>query len=141
MDYQEAIEIIEYASAFNSENSRLTKALNTAISAMQELQALTEQGFSLERIKDIDFRKDVVEHINYYAYMELQEELEKYRDIGTLEEVRDAAEKQRAKNPKNVGIEGYRYTDTYRCPTCGNNFSGTGIANYCYHCGQQLNWE
>ena len=67
--------------------------------------------------------------------------MDAYRELGTLEEVREAVEKQKAKNPKNVGIEGYRYTDTYRCPTCGNNFSGTGIANYCYHCGQQLNWE
>ena len=33
-----------------------------------------------------------------------------------------------------------RYTDTYRCPTCGGNFSGTGIADYCYHCGQRLDW-
>ena len=78
-----------------------------------------------------------LQEIDIKAYKELLQ----YRQIGTLEEVREAVEKQKAKNPKNVGIEGYRYTDTYRCPTCGNNFSGTGIANYCYHCGQQLNWE
>ena len=67
--------------------------------------------------------------------------LAQYEDIGTLEEVRDAVEKQRAKKPNNVETEGYRYTDTYRCPTCGGNFSGTGIADYCYHCGQRLSWE
>lgn len=90
MDYQEAIETIQYASAFNSENSRLTKALDVAISAMQELQALHDQGISLERLKDIDFRKDVVEHINYDAYMSLTDELERYKQIGTLDEVRYA---------------------------------------------------
>lgn len=137
MDYQEAIEIIEYASAFNSENSRLTKALNTAISAMQELQALTEQGFSLERIKDIDFRKDVVEHINYYAYMELQEELEKYRDIGTLEEVRDAAEKQRAAHPlEMLGIFGEK---EYECINCGNTVPH--MDKYCKWCGKKQDWR
>lgn len=90
MDYQEAIETIQYASAFNSENSRLTKALDVAISAMQELQALHDQGISLERLKGIDFRKDVVEHINYDAYMSLMDELERYKQIGTLDEVRYA---------------------------------------------------
>lgn len=69
------------------------------------------------------------------------EELMSYRRIGTLEEVREAMEKQKAKKPKDVGTEGYRYTDTYRCPTCGGNFSGTGIADYCYHCRQAIDWS
>ena len=92
MDYQEAIEIIEYASAFNSENSRLTKALSVAISAMQELRAIHNNGISLERLKDIDFRKQVVEHINYMEYMDIKDELEEYKQIGTLEEVREAVD-------------------------------------------------
>ena len=33
-----------------------------------------------------------------------------------------------------------RYTDSYRCPRCGGGFNGTGIADYCYHCGQRLDW-
>ena len=77
----------------------------------------------------------------YSAAIYAMQELQQYKQIGTLDEARDALEKQKAKKPKNVGTEGYRYTDTYRCPTCGGNFSGTGIANYCYHCGQRLNWE
>ena len=50
-------------------------------------------------------------------------------------------EKQIAKKPKKTESEGFRYTDTYRCPLCGGNFSGTGIADYCYHCGQKLDWS
>lgn len=69
------------------------------------------------------------------------EELEQYKQLGTLEEVRAAVEKQKRKKPKNVNTEGYRYTDTYRCPICSGNFSGTGIADYCYHCGQALDWS
>ena len=26
------------------------------------------------------------------------------------------------------------------CSSCGRDFSGTGIADYCYHCGQALDW-
>lgn len=130
MDYQEAIEIIQYAIAFNSENSRLTKALDVDISAMQELQEYSKTGLSpkqvTETICELGATKRVLGH---------------YKQLGTLVEVREAMEKQRAKKPNNVGAEGYRYTDTYRCPTCGGNFSGTGMANYCYHCGQKLDWE
>lgn len=68
------------------------------------------------------------------------EELKKYREIGTPEECRAAVEKKKAKKPQKTESEGYRYTDTYRCPNCGGNFSGTGIANYCYRCGQKLDW-
>ena len=68
------------------------------------------------------------------------EEIKQYRAIGTVEECRAAVEKQKAKKPQKTESEGYRYTDTSRCPNCGGNFSGTGIANYCYHCGQKLDW-
>ena len=67
--------------------------------------------------------------------------LEKYRAIGTIEECRAAVEKQKPIKPVKTDTKGYRYTDTYRCPTCGGNFSGTGIADYCYHCGQRLDWS
>ena len=53
----------------------------------------------------------------------------------------EALEKQIAKKPKKTGIEGYRYVDAYICPTCKGNFSGTRIADYCYHCGQKLDWS
>lgn len=156
MDYQEAIENhinecrrrIDFIKNHMNTNAYADKdrcceniqVMETSISAMQELQQLHDQGLSLERLKDINFRKSVVEHINYDAYASLQGELEEYKQIGTLEEVQEAVEKHKAKKPKNVKTEGYRYTDTYRCPTCGGNFSGTGIADYCYHCGQKLDW-
>lgn len=37
--------------------------------------------------------------------------------------------------------EHIRYAMCYVCPNCGKTFSGTGIANYCYHCGQKLDWS
>ena len=29
----------------------------------------------------------------------------------------------------------------YKCPACGGKFTGTRIADYCYHCGQKLDWS
>lgn len=53
-----------------------------------------------------------------------------------------AIEKQIPKKPIKTNNEtGIRYTDSFRCPNCGRSFSGTGIASFCYHCGQALRWE
>ena len=41
---------------------------------------------------------------------------------------------------ENEKINGWTFEE-YRCPNCVGNFSGTGIANYCYHCGQKLDWS
>lgn len=154
MDYQEAIELLKgeiKCSCYRNrgycgictiyselDRDKIIDACKCAISAIQELQEYQKIG-TLEEMKMLK--------ATHFSGIELAKiscrlkQLEKYVDIGTLEEVRDAVEKQRAKKPKNVETEGYRYTDTYRCPTCGGNFSGTGIADYCYHCGQKLNWS
>lgn len=95
----------------------------------------------MEANRDAD-KDECLENIEIFkTAISAMQELLTYKELGTLEEVREAVEKQRVKGPKNVKTEGYRYTDTYRCPTCGGNFSGTGIVNYCYHCGQKLNWS
>lgn len=62
------------------------------------------------------------------------------KNICILETTIDALEKQIPKYPKKTKADGYRYTDIYRCPNCEDNFAGTGIAGYCYHCGQALDW-
>ena len=112
MDYHEAIEIIEYASAFNSENSRLTKALSIAISAMHELGMYKDSKLCL-------IPEDV--------YSKQCNELDEYKQLGTLEEVREAAEKQKAISREI--IEG-----KYFCPKCHNLMPYPG---YC-GCGQKL---
>ena len=59
-------------------------------------------------------------------------------NILVLESVIQALKKQIPKKPVHIGGDGIRYIDLYRCPNCGQGFSGTGIADYCYHCGQKL---
>ena len=80
-----------------------------------------------------ELAKDLKEHIGCGVEVPLYDE--------ELEVVVEALEKQIAKKPRKIEVEGYRYTDTYRCPTCEGNFSGTGIADYCYHCGQKIDWS
>lgn len=68
--------------------------------------------------------------------------LEEYEDTGlTPEQVQELKERDTAKVATKVSDSGVRYTDDYICPNCGKHFIGTGIAEFCYHCGQRLKWE
>ena len=75
------------------------------------------------------------------------DELEQYRAIGTVEECREAMERQRAKKP-------VEYEDKYYgCPSCDNilmhkweryPFQMKDRKNglpYCLSCGQKLDWS
>lgn len=68
--------------------------------------------------------------------------LKHYEDTGlTPPEIMELKERDTAKEPTKVSDSGVRYTDDYICPNCGKHFIGTGIAEFCYHCGQRLKWE
>lgn len=51
-----------------------------------------------------------------------------------------AIKKQIPKKPVHVEDETISNTDLYQCPSCDRRFLGKGIATYCYHCGQKLDW-
>lgn len=66
-----------------------------------------------------------------------------YQDVDNVELskcIDEALEKQIPKKPINNDTKGIRYTVSYICPNCNREFTGTGIADYCYHCGQALDW-
>ena len=110
MNYQEAIEALSNHERYvgvkyvnGVEEAYVTpyfeKALDTAISAMQELQ--------------------------------------KYKQLGTLEEVRDAVEKQKEERPQKVlGTFG---GEEYECKNCGSPVEY--LDEYCRCCGQKQDWE
>ena len=52
-----------------------------------------------------------------------------------------ALEKQIPQKPIKTKEQHIRYSMCYICPNCQRTFSGTGIASYCYHCGQALDWS
>ena len=71
-------------------------------------------------------------------------EIQQYREIGTVEECREAVEKQKA---KKIIIRNWNPT---RCPTCGHELSaslGDGYYKHptflerCPECGQAIRWE
>lgn len=78
------------------------------------------------------------------------EKIQQYRAIGTVEECREAAEKQNAKPVcvRERGIHEKFMIKEYYCPQCGaplniadesNNFK-TLKCIFCFTCGQKLEW-
>lgn len=68
--------------------------------------------------------------------------LREYEDTDlTPEQVMELKERDMAKEPTKDSDSGVMYTDDYICPNCGKHFTGTGIAEFCYHCGQKIKWE
>ena len=78
--------------------------------------------------------------------IEALEEVEQYRALGTVEELKEAREKQIPKKPKNISDyyigEDYDYS-TANCSNCGDNISFDEYRQpvYCEACGQKLDWS
>lgn len=68
------------------------------------------------------------------------EEIQQYREIGTVEECREAVEKQK---PEAPAVDKYHHTC---CPSCGWVVAGdTGYGKeylpHCENCGQKILWD
>ncbi len=94
------------------------------------------------RISRFEHADDVNEALNV-AKTALKE-IQQYRALGTVGELRESMEKQRAKKPL------YKYLKPFpSCPTCGevnlqvNNEYRNVIENhsYCPDCGQKIDWS
>lgn len=66
-------------------------------------------------------------------------EIQKYREIGTVEECREARERQRTKKPINLEYVRDDYSWMGECPFCGAYVSEN--KKYCLMCGQHLDWS
>ena len=67
------------------------------------------------------------------------QKLAQYEDIGTLEEVREAVEKQKAKKAEKISKGDKLRFGT--CPCCERRISTVEGGNYCQNCGQRLDWS
>lgn len=84
------------------------------------------------------------QHELFQISMDSLEEIQQYRAIGTVEECREARERQTGKKVNNRtplrDLYGRPYTVRGDCPNCGN----IGLllnTDYCNACGQKLDWS
>ena len=138
MDYKEAIEILKdfdsqvSAKADGAYQSTIGKmACDIAISAIQELKLYKDGKLCL---------------IPESVYSKQCTELDAYKQLGTLEEIKNVVEKQIPKSPTYDG-DGYApdgtfVWDEWLCPRCGSRFEVEYEEhNYCPNCGQHILWE
>lgn len=128
MNYQELIKLMKNANRSDDTlailpQSDVSKAI---ISALQELEKYHKTGLTpkqvAENISELNATKRILGH---------------YQQLGTLEEVREAVEKQRAAHPlEMLGIFGEK---EYECINCGNTVPH--MDKYCKWCGKKQDWS
>lgn len=71
------------------------------------------------------------------------EENKQYRAIGTVEECREAMERQIVRKPSKIDVQPYfrkHCANKYSCPLCHQKI-GTHQQKFCSYCGQKLDWS
>ena len=71
--------------------------------------------------------------------IEALKEIQQYREIGNVEECREAREKQKMKKSIDYDEDlGY-----FKCPSCGCCIMADEFSDhkYCLNCGQAIRWE
>lgn len=107
-----------------------------------ELQIMSLKGTIKENTESFRYRIDVKESLK--TAISALEEIQQYREIGTVEECREAMEKRKPKKPYHeewIGIDGVPY-DLCPNPNCRKNiYTTSSKISYCEHCGQAITWD
>lgn len=136
MDIQEAIEALrlEGGVEITGKPRRVAEffdGIDIAISALQELKLYKDSKLCL---------------IPESVYSKQCTELDAYKQLGTLGEIKNSVEKQIPKSPTYDG-DGYApdgtfVWDEWICPCCGSRFEVEYEEHdYCPNCGQHILWE
>lgn len=92
----------------------------------------------IKRLIGISASERIVRAVNMAT--EALEEIQKYREIGTVEECREAREKQKGKKPTLYGD----FEDgKLLCPNCEEDLMDLAECgfNCCPYCGQAIDWS
>jgi hypothetical protein len=75
----------------------------------------------------------------YRMAIQALEEVQKYREIGSIEECRASREKQKIPK-KPIYIANLGCTALWLCPVCERRIIRSDLV-YCHQCGQKLDWS
>ena len=103
---------------------------------MTENEAIRDLEYLIEECSAYPPETGVNETIGSLQYcITALREIQQYREIGTVEECREARERQKPMKVKEVHV------DEYYCPACGSeNCCDQGIVGdrYCPYCGHAI---
>ena len=113
---------------------------------MTENEAIARMRYRIDTATEVIGKgSDGKAYVDMEMAIKALEEIQQYRVIGTVEECREARERQIGKNPiilseQSVESERKLYIAKYfKCPTCGNTSTYFGgLPNNCHNCGQRL---
>lgn len=115
--------------------------------AMTENKAIKELETSIDLAKMCTQNYERKNEIQGYEMaIKALEEVQQYRQIGTVEECREAVEKQTAKKPTLIDYKKYTnfvdnadfLQDAYWCPNCKRVVRS---GSFCRDCGQHIDWS
>lgn len=75
--------------------------------------------------------------------LKVAEKLKAYEEIGTVEECREARERQRGKKPNKSDVQPYfrkHCANIYSCPLCNKKLT-YHKQKFCQYCGQAIDWS
>lgn len=116
--------------------------------AMTENEAIKELETSIDLAKMCTQNYERKNEIQGYEMaIQALEEVQQYRQIGTVEECRTWKEKQNSK--KIISFDYNNGTVNYGCPVCkrkiiskiDGKWCGGTFNEYCDRCGQKLDWR
>ena len=140
-------ELIEWIEAFKKTYAGFPKeseeACDAAISALKEIKNYRKLG-TLEELARADTYIKLAK--SHGTVGEMIDRCAAYEEIGSVEEFREAVEKQKPKKPIPVNYQNYAgkidnaefLEDSYLCPNCKTVIRS---GSYCGRCGQKLCWN
>lgn len=108
----------------------------------QEARRLLHPDTTRDEIWKIADKQEAIKKINEACVIACDaiDELQEYKQLGTLDEVREAMEKQKKKKPKGD----LHSVPHYRCPNCNSTvkiYQNSKKDEICKWCGQRIEWS
>ena len=141
MTEQEAIKEFEERLAiadFKDDIPEYYEAMELAVKSLEEIQ----QYRAIGTVKEIKIREAQAKRLSE-GYLTNLGILREYQSIGTPDECRAAAEKQKAKKPiiKSKRTKDCLTEVEWKCPTCEANYIELApCGEWCRYCGTKFDW-
>lgn len=134
------------------ENEEIKKV----IFGLQFLKEKLYNGIFSDRLDCIDYAISAIKELQMYkdnklclvpedVYSRQCCELDAYKEIGTVEECREAVEKQKSGKieyeTNAVFNNGFGHYRMGKCPICDSRYNSNDEINYCSKCGKKLDWR